>query len=60
VVRTVEELEEIIEAINMICTNIITNQEAGDKITYWLENGLYQVQKKRGTSIHYIVKLEER
>lgn len=45
---------------NMICTNIITNQEAGDKITYWLENGLYQVQKKRGTSIHYIVKLEER
>lgn len=44
---------------NLICTNIITNQGAGDKITYWLDNGLYQVRKKRGTDIHYIVKLED-
>lgn len=44
---------------NMICTNIITNEQAGDKVTYWLDNGLYQVQKKRGTSIHFIVKLED-
>lgn len=44
---------------NMICTNIITNQDAGDMITYWLDNGLYQVQKKRGTGIHIIVKLED-
>lgn len=44
---------------NMICTNIITNQAAGDKITYWLDNGLYQVRKKRGTSVHYIVKIED-
>ena len=44
---------------NMICTNIITNQEAGDKITYWLDNGLYQVQKKLGTSTHCILKLKD-
>lgn len=45
---------------NLLCTNIITNQNAGDKITYWLDNNLYQVRKKRGTSIYYIVRLSDK
>ena len=40
---------------NLICTNIITNDEAGDKITYWIDDNLYQVKKKKGTSKYQIV-----
>ena len=30
---------------NLICTNILTNESAADKITYWIDNSLYQVKK---------------
>lgn len=30
---------------NLLCTNIATNEEAGDRITFWIEDCLYQVQK---------------
>lgn len=33
---------------NLICTNIITNEQAGDKTTYTLDNGTYQVRKIKG------------
>ncbi len=45
------------EKQNLICTNIYTNDEAEDKITFWIEGCLYQVQKVYGTSEHEIVKL---
>lgn len=42
---------------NLICTNIYTNNEAEDKITYWIDNCLYQVQRIYGTREHEIIKL---
>ena len=30
---------------NLACTNMITNIKAADKITYWIDNRKYQVQK---------------
>lgn len=30
---------------NLLCTNIATNEEDGDHITFWIEDCLYQVQK---------------
>jgi hypothetical protein len=37
---------------NLICTNIATNDEAEDKITFWIDDCLYQVQKQeRGYGI---------
>ncbi|MBE6048019.1 MAG: HNH endonuclease [Clostridium sp.] len=30
---------------NLVCTNIATNDEAGDKITFWIDECLYQVQR---------------
>lgn len=42
---------------NLICTNIITNDLAGDKTTFWIDETLYQVKKIRGTSRHKIVRL---
>ena len=30
---------------NLICTNIITNEIAGDKVSYWIGDRLYQVKK---------------
>lgn len=33
------------EKHNLICTNIYTNAEAEDKITYWINDCLYQVQR---------------
>lgn len=30
---------------NLLCTNIATNEEARDRITFWIEDCLYQVQK---------------
>lgn len=42
---------------NLICTNIITNERASDKITYWIDDRLYQVRKIRGTHEHVIVEL---
>ena len=42
---------------NLICTNIITNDAAGDKITYWIDDALYQVKRIQGTDNHEIVRL---
>ena len=30
---------------NLSCTNIATNEEAADKITFWIDDCLYQVQR---------------
>lgn len=30
---------------NLTCTNIVTNDEAADKITFWIDDCLYQVQR---------------
>ena len=45
------------EKCNLLCTNIATNEEAGDKITYWIDDCNYQVQKIYGTKEYEIVKL---
>ena len=42
---------------NLLCTNIITNETANDKITYWLDDSLYQVRKIYGSSDYEIVRL---
>lgn len=42
---------------NLICTNIVTNESAADKITYWIDDSLYQVQRVFGTNHHQIVQL---
>ncbi len=42
---------------NLICTNIITNEMAADKITYWIDDTLYQVKRIAGTPWHEIVRL---
>lgn len=39
---------------NLICTNIITNEAAGDKISYWIDDNLYQVRKIKGTHQYQI------
>lgn len=46
------------EKANLLCTSIYTNEEADDKITYWIDDNLYQVQRKEGTAQHEIVKLQ--
>lgn len=33
---------------NLLCTNIATNDEAGNKITFWIDDCLYQVQRIEG------------
>ena len=45
------------DAANLLCTNIITNTVAEDKITFWIDKTLYQVQRIFGTSNHEIKKL---
>lgn len=42
---------------NLVCTNIATNAAAENKITYWIDDCLYQVKRIRGTSDYKIVKL---
>ena len=41
---------------NLICTNIITNEQAGDKVSYWIEDRFYQVKKIKGTRAYEIVR----
>lgn len=41
-------------ADNLICTNIITNEQAADKVTYWIDDKLYQVKKIKGTHSYQI------
>lgn len=42
---------------NLICTNIITNEQAGDKVSYWIEDRLYQVKKIKGTHSYQIQRI---
>lgn len=43
---------------NLLCVNIETNEDAEDKITFWIEDCLYQVHRIEGTSAHEIVRQE--
>lgn len=42
---------------NLICTSIATNIAAGAKITFWIDDCLYQVKRIYGTHNHEIVEL---
>ena len=42
---------------NLLCTNIITNEEAEDKITFWIDNILYQVHRIPETKEYEIIKI---
>ena len=41
---------------NLVCTNIATNAAAENKITFWIDDFLYQVKRIRGSHNHKIVK----
>lgn len=43
---------------NLLCTNIATNEEAGDRITFWIGESLYQVKRIYGTRDHEIIRIE--
>lgn len=43
---------------NLLCTNIATNDAAEDKITFWIDDCLYQVKRVPGEARHEIVRLE--
>ena len=43
--------------VNLLCTNIITNEEAEDKITFWIDNILYQVHRIPETKEYEIIKI---
>lgn len=43
---------------NLLCTNIVTNEEAKDRITFWIEESMYQVKRIRGTKEHEIIKID--
>ncbi len=42
---------------NLLCTNYATNEEAGDRITFWIDDCLYQVRRCREG--HCIFKLNK-
>ena len=42
---------------NLVCTNIATNEEAGDKITYWIDDCLYQVKRSDSEGNHGIFRI---
>lgn len=46
------------EKNNLLCTNIITNYKAEDKITFWIDDCLYQVQRKPETPEYQIIQLK--
>lgn len=43
---------------NLVCTNIATNEEADDKITFWIDDALYQVKRIQGTREHRIIRID--
>lgn len=43
---------------NLTCVNIVANQIAGDKITYWIDDALFQVRKIKGTHTYEIVRVK--
>lgn len=42
---------------NLICANIITNDEAEDKTTFWIDDRNYQVQWNKQTRLYEIFRL---
>lgn len=42
---------------NLLCTNIATNEEAGDRITFWIDDALYQVKRIQETNKHEIIRI---
>ena len=42
---------------NLVCINIATNEAAENKITFWIDDCLYQVKRIPGTRNHEIVEL---
>lgn len=46
-------------AVNLLCTNILTNEAAANKITYWIDDTLYQVKKIYGSGNYKIVPLND-
>lgn len=42
---------------NLICTNMITNDEAEDKTTFWINDRNYQVQWNKQTGLREIFRL---
>lgn len=43
---------------NLLCTNIATNEEAANRITFWIGESLYQVKRIYGTRDHEIIRIE--
>lgn len=43
---------------NLLCTNIATNEEAADRITFWIGESLYQVKRIYGTREYTIIRIE--
>lgn len=44
---------------NLVCTNIDTNRQAEDKVTFWIDDCLYQVRRIPNTREYEIVELQE-
>ena len=43
---------------NLLCTNMITNSLAGNKVTFHIDKSLYQVRRISGTSNHEIKRVK--
>ena len=43
---------------NLICTNIATNEAAADRITYWIDDCLYQVKRVSDQPRYRIIRLK--
>ena len=43
---------------NLTCTNIITNEEAGNKTTFVIDDTIYQVRKNYGKAGHHICEID--
>lgn len=47
------------EKRNLLCTNIATNAAAEDKITFWIDDTLYQVKRIPGARYYKICRLDD-
>lgn len=46
------------DAANLLCTNMITNSLAGNKVTFHIDDNIYQVHRILGTSNHEIKRVK--
>ena len=44
---------------NLTCTNIMTNDEAGNRTTFIIDDVIYQVKRNPGELGHYISEIDE-